>query len=99
MNSIQVQLEPPYAHRRNIAECAIRTWNNHFMDGLSSLPNTFPMIYWDILIPQSVMTLNMMRQIKKTPGISAYEELEGPYTFKDHPMDPPGTKVALLESL
>jgi hypothetical protein len=41
------QLVPPHIHRRNTAERAIRTFKNHFIAGLSSADDQFPMRLWD----------------------------------------------------
>jgi len=39
---IDYQLVPPYVHRGNATECAIRTFKNHFIAGLSSTDKDFP---------------------------------------------------------
>ena len=46
-NKIKYQLVPPFSHRRNAAERAIRTWKNHFITGLCSVDPNFPMHLWD----------------------------------------------------
>jgi hypothetical protein len=57
---ITFQLVPPYSHRRNSAERAIRSLKDHLIDGLCSTAKSFPMHLWDRLLPQAVMTLNML---------------------------------------
>jgi hypothetical protein len=52
--NIDVQLSPPYVHRRNAAERAIRTFKNHFIAGLCSTDSEFPMNLWDHLLPQAI---------------------------------------------
>ena len=37
-----VQPAPPHIHRINTAECAIQTFKNHFVAGLASVDNNFP---------------------------------------------------------
>jgi hypothetical protein len=39
---LEYQLVPPHTHRRNTAEWAIRTFKNHFIAGLCSANNDFP---------------------------------------------------------
>jgi hypothetical protein len=39
-----------------------RTFKNHFIAGLSSADDQFPMRLWDRLIPQAEITLNLLRQ-------------------------------------
>jgi hypothetical protein len=49
INNIAYQLVPPHYHRCNAAERAIRTFKEHFVDGLSSVDTSFPMHLWDRL--------------------------------------------------
>jgi hypothetical protein len=53
---ITFQLVPPYSHRRNSAERAIRSFKNHLIAGLCSEDKSFPMHLWDRTLPQAVMT-------------------------------------------
>ena len=89
-HNVTYQLVPPYTHRRNAAERAIRTWKNHFVAGLCGLPTKFPMHLWDKLIPQSVHTLNMLRPCRRNPLMSAFTALEGEFFFNSTPLAPPG---------
>jgi hypothetical protein len=50
---ITFQLVPPYIHRRNSAERAIRSFKDHLIAGLCSTDKSFPMHLWDILLPQA----------------------------------------------
>jgi hypothetical protein len=52
-NDVEYQLVPPHCHRRNAAERAIRTFKEHFVEGLSSVDPTFPLHLWDRLLPQA----------------------------------------------
>jgi hypothetical protein len=53
VNDIAYQLVPPHCHRCNAAECAIRTFKEHFVVGLSSVDPAFPLYFWDRLLPQA----------------------------------------------
>ena len=55
-------------------------------------PN-FPTNQWDRLIPQAVLTLNMLRSARVNPKISAYAYIFGEFNFNATPLLPPGTKV------
>ena len=55
---VSFQLAPPYIHRQNAAERAIRTFKEHFLAGLASLDPNFPMHLWDRLLEQATLTLN-----------------------------------------
>jgi hypothetical protein len=90
---IDVQLVPPGMHRTNKAERAIRTFKNHFIAILASLPLSFPLVAWDELLPQAELTLNLLRPSHLNPTMSAREQLFGPYDYNRAPIAPPGTPV------
>ena len=92
---VKYQLVPPHMHRRNAAERAIQSWKEHFIAGLSSLHPEFPMLEWDRLIDQGMMTLNMLRNARVNPNLSAYEYIFGHYNFSKTPIAPPGMKMVV----
>jgi hypothetical protein len=65
------QLVPPDMHCRNQAECAICTFKNHFLAVLAGIDAAFPLYFWDLLLPQAELTLNLLRQATLNPWISA----------------------------
>ena len=48
---------------------------------------------WDLLIPQMEIQLNLQRQSRTVPKVSAYAHHYGPYDFNAHPLAPLGTAV------
>ena len=88
-----MQLVPPDTHRRNLAERGIQTFKNHFVAILSGVDESFPMPLWDRLLPQAVMTLNMLRQSKANPKVSAYEYVNGKFDYNRMPLAPMGCAV------
>jgi hypothetical protein len=92
-SNIKYQLAAPGQHRTNAAERAIRTFKNHFIAGLCSVDNDFPIHLWDRLIPQALITINLMRGSRINPKHSAWSQLFGPYDFNKEPIAPPGIKV------
>jgi hypothetical protein len=66
---ITFQLVPPYSHRRNAAERAIRSFKDHLIAGLCSTEKYFPMHLWDRLLPQAVITLNMLSTSRINPKL------------------------------
>jgi hypothetical protein len=96
--NITFQLVPPYSHRRNSAERAIRSFNDNFKAGLCSTDKSFPMHLWDILLPQAVITLNMLRTSRINPKISAATHIYGQYDFNRAPMPPPGKRIIAHET-
>jgi hypothetical protein len=95
---ITFQLVPPYSHRRNSAERAIRSFKDHLIAGLCSTDKSFPMHLWDRLLPQAVMTLNMLRTSRINPKLSAATHIFGQYDFNRAPMAPPGTRIIAHET-
>ena len=55
-----IQLVPPDNHRRNLAKRAIQTFKNHFKSVIAGVDDNFPMHLWDSLLPQMVLTLNLL---------------------------------------
>jgi len=93
--NIQFQLVPPYVHRRNAAERAIQMFKNHFLSVLATCDTEFPIVEWDRLLPQTEMTLNMLRPARLNPKMSLYMYLNGPHNFLAMPLAPAGTKVVI----
>jgi Reverse transcriptase (RNA-dependent DNA polymerase) len=94
---VDYQLVPPGVHRRNAAERAIRTFKNHFIAGLCSLDKDFPLHLWDRLLPQALLTLNLLRGSRTNPKLSAYAQLNGHFDFNRTPIAPPGIRVLVHE--
>ena len=65
------QLVPPNTHRSNTAERAIRTFKAHFFSILAGVAQDFPRNLWDLLLPQTELTLNLLRQATVKPTQSA----------------------------
>jgi hypothetical protein len=95
---ITFQLVPPYSHRRNSAERAIRSFKDHLIAGLCSTDIYFPMHLWDRILTQAVMTLNMLRTSRINPKLSAATHIFGQYDFNRVPMAPPGTRIIAHET-
>jgi hypothetical protein len=94
---VDFQLAPPHVHRRNAAERAIRTFKNHLIAGLCSTDRDFPLNLWDRLLPQALITLNLLRQSRINPLLSAYAQVHGAFDYNRTPMAPPGTRVMIHE--
>ena len=96
--NIDFQRVPPKEHRANAAERAIRTFKNHLVAIFCSVDSNFPMSEWDRLVPQAVITLNLLRSSRIHPSLSARASLFGNFDFNRTPMVPPGTKVVAHQS-
>jgi hypothetical protein len=56
----KIQIVPPDNHRQNLAERAIQTFKNHLKSVIVGVDNSFPMRLWDKLLPQVILTLNLL---------------------------------------
>ncbi|KAG7340278.1 hypothetical protein IV203_023821 [Nitzschia inconspicua] len=95
--NLDFQLVPPYLHRRNAAERAIRTFKNHFIAGLCSTDPAFPIHLWDRLLPHAELTLNLLRGSRLNPKLSAWAQLHGMFDYNRTPLAPPGCQVLVHE--
>jgi hypothetical protein len=95
--AMNYQIAAPGDHRLNFAERAIQTFKNHFVSVLHGCDPHFPANQWDRLLPQTVMTLNMVRPSRLNPKLSAYNQLWGLFNFDKTPLAPPGCKVIIHE--
>eukprot|EP01083_Nonionella_stella_P235652 828365_1 len=82
-------------HRRNQAERAIQSAKDHFLAILAGLDPKFPPFMWDHLLPQAELTLNLLRQSRSNPSISAWEHYNGPFNYDATPINPLGCRVLI----
>eukprot|EP00804_Cyclotella_cryptica_P026322 CCRYP_007642-RA/>CCRYP_007642-RA protein AED:0.44 eAED:0.44 QI:0/0/0/1/0/0/2/0/143 len=73
----EVELVPPCCHHRNATEVAICNFKVHFLSVFAGITDSFPSHLWDCLLPQTEITLNLLRQSNATPTVSAYTHLCG----------------------
>ena len=88
-----LQLVPPDNHWRNLAERAIQTFKSHFKAILAGVADNFPMNLRDRLLPQTVLTLDLLRQSNVAPTISAYQYVNGAFDYNKMPLAPTGCAV------
>jgi hypothetical protein len=93
-----LQLVPPDTHRQNLAKRAIQTFKNYFIAILAGLDPSLPMTLWDRLLPQTILTLNLLRQAKADPSVSAYQFMHGEFDYNKMPLAPLGCAVQMHES-
>jgi hypothetical protein len=92
-----IELVPQGCHHRNAAEVAIRNFKAHFLSMLAGAAKDFPPSLWDRLLPQTEITLNLLRQSNATPTFSAYAHLCGPFNYNKMPLAPMGCAVQVHE--
>ena len=90
-----VQYLPVDNHRTNIAERSIRTWKCHFGSMRAGTPPTFPLANWCRMMEQCDIVLNMLRPCTINPLVSAFDVMEGHYSFDATPMAPMSTEMLM----
>jgi hypothetical protein len=90
---IDYQLASPHDHRLNPAERAIQTFKNHLISILHGCDNKFPARLWCQIIPQVIMTLNMLRRSQINPKLSTYTQIFGVFDYNRTPLAPIGTRT------
>ena len=68
-------------HQINAVEQAVKTFKNHFISALCNVDPHLPFYLWYRLLPQVIMTLNMLQQYLLKPKLSAYEQIYGIHIF------------------
>ena len=83
-------LIPPDVHRRNAVERAIQIFKAQFLSILAGVDPSFPKFLWNKLLPQTELTLNLLRQATVDPSQSAWENCNGPFNYDATPVVPLG---------
>ena len=94
---LDCQLVNTHMHRRNLAERAIQTFKAHFTSILNGTDTKFPPHIWCQLIPQTVLTLNLLRRSRINPKLDAHHQIFGLFDFNSTPPGPLGTKCVAHE--
>jgi hypothetical protein len=86
-------IQTPGNHQCNQAERAIQTFKVHFILKLAGVDDKFPLSLWCHLLKQTKLTLNLLRQSKVAPMISAYAHIHGPHDYMKKPFAPLGCAI------
>ncbi len=92
---INMELVPPGCHQQNAAELAICNFKSHFLSVLAGVSDDFLQTLWDRLLPQTEITLNIIRELNATPTVSAYTHLSGPFDYNKMPLAPMGCEAQI----
>lgn len=68
---------------------------SHLLSGLATCHTDFAITEWDGLLSQAELSLNLLRNSRVNPTLSAWDFLHGPYDFNKNPMAPPGSKILI----
>lgn len=72
---IKYQLVPPHQDRGNSTEHAIIIFNNHFIAGLCSTDEQFPLQCLCRLLAQVELTINLLRPSRLNPRLFPYAQI------------------------
>ena len=86
----QLELVSPGTHHRNAAEVAILNFKAHFLSILAVTAPDFPPSLWYRLLPQSKITINLLRKSNAIPNVSSYAHLSGPLNYNKISLAPMG---------
>ena len=92
---IPIQLVEPGNHHVNAAEMGFKTGKYHLISSLATVAKSSPLQIWCQYIPQSEMTLNMLRPCRRDPTISVYKALNGKFYYNKTPMVPLGSPAVI----
>ena len=90
--TIDFQLDPLHMYKQNAAERAIIACNNHFISEITITDPYFLISKWYRLLPQCLITLNLLFNSRVNPALSAHAYLCGIYDFNNplwRPLEPP----------
>ena len=93
--NIKYHLVPPINQRANNSERAMQKFKNHFIAGLRSIDKKILLRFWDRLLQEATIILNLLRQSRTLPHISAYAHIFGEFDFKRTSLCQPGTRVVM----
>jgi hypothetical protein len=68
-------------------------FKGHFISVLAGVADGFPINQWDELLPQTILTLNLLRQSNVAPNISAYAYHHSSFDYNRMPIAPMGCAV------
>ena len=85
---MKLEMVPPGCHSCNAVEVDIQNFKARFISVLAGTPEGFPPSLWDQLLPQSEITVNLLRQSNVALKVSAYAHLSGPFKYNKMPLAP-----------
>ncbi len=59
------------------------------------MDDSFPMKLWDKILPQMVLTLNLLQQSNIMPTVLAYQYVHGSFDYNKMPLAPKGYAVQI----
>ena len=92
------QYTPPDMHRTNTAERSLQNYKSFIKSTIALLPPMFPIALWCKLLPQIDLSINIVRNCRQNPLLSAWAAIEGKYHFESTPIAPAGSEMLMHEN-
>ena len=93
VNGCQVKKTLADMHRQNITKHVIQTFKGHFIATMAGILDDFPIHQWHELVPQMVITLNLLQQSHVVPEVLAYAYHHGNFDYNCMQLAPVGCAV------
>ena len=77
----------------NASEQSIRMFKSHFIAIIAGVAHDFPRNLWDLLLPQTKVTLNLLRQATLDPSRSAWAYFNGLLNYYATSQGPLGCNI------
>ena len=87
-NKCTVELTPADLHHRYAIKRAIQAFKSHFIGVLAGVADDFLIHQWDELVPQTIWTINLLRQLNVAPNICTYPYHHGQFNYNRMPLAP-----------
>jgi hypothetical protein len=94
-NGMMHELVPPDNHRSNLAERAIQTFKHHFISILRGVDDKFLLSLWCMLLEQTELTVNLLRQSNVVPKMSDFTHVHSQHDYMKKPFVPIGCAVQI----
>ena len=91
-NNIKYQLVPSHLHSRNSAKSTIQKFKANFITCLCAADPKYSAKKWNRFLPQATLTLNLLRNCRFNPKLSAHAALHSIFDYNKTPLAPLGTR-------
>ena len=92
---INYQLVLPGNYRAKDAEISIQNFKKHFVAGLCRVEKYSHLQFWDVLLQQATISLNILRKSRIHPHLSSYTHIFGEFDYNRTPFARPGTRIVI----
>ena len=92
---VKLQLVLPDVYRHNAPERSVQTFKAHFLYVLAGVNPTFSKYLRDLLLYQTEITINLLRQATLDTSVFAWEYFDVPHSYDATPLAPLGCKFLI----